>query len=337
MFRKSLNLIFKGKRNNTRAILDAEKMKVEVSDDANSDEPETMRVFKRSFIKKIEIFKVEAEILAQGHVEFDEGWRETLLREGIGLSAAVIGCVIGLLGALMILSAAVSAGIAIPVVVIGIAAVIAFYKYRDHVKQKRFISASNEMDRDEISENIRDIADLLANLYQVQLTGCTVGDARLLADACCNAITLEMLKNKNFNFNELLDAASLQALLTRAETKIPKHQLSLKFNTTDKLNTRGLITHSAYYCRDTGEFYHSSNSKNKYGVLFFDTKADLKDYEVILNETMSRRKSVKLTKMNPLEVNTLMSSSMFRAYKNDRHFNQKTVLENDEINKLTLV
>lgn len=328
MFRKSLNLIFKRKRN---------IMKTDSTEEENNDDTDTVRIFKKTFINRFELFKLEAAILAEGHIEFDEGWRETLLREGVGLSTAVVVGVIALLGALMVISAAVSAGIAIPVAVVGAVAVVAFHKYREHVKKQRYIAASNTMDRDAIGDNIQDIADLLANLYQVQLAGCAAGDARLFADACFNAISLEMLKNKNFHFNELLDQSSLQAVLTRANTKIPKHKLSLNIRTDEKLNTRGMITHAAYYCRDTEEFYHASDSKNKYGVLFFDTKADLKGYEVILNETMKHGKRMKLTKMDAHEVNALMASTMFKAYKNDRHFDDRMMLEENDKNKLTLV
>lgn len=141
MFRKSLNLIFKRKRN---------KMKTDSTEEENNDDTDTVRIFKKTFINRFELFKLEAAILAEG---------------------------------------------------------------------------------------------------------------------CFNVISLEMLKNKNFHFNELLDQASLQAVLTRANIKIP----------------------------------------------------------------------MKLTKMRPHEVNALMASSMFKAYKNDRHFDDRMMLEENEKNKLTLV
>jgi hypothetical protein len=59
-------------------------------------------------------------------------------------------------------------------------------------------------------------------------------------------ISEEMLRNKEFNLDELLNPATLQAVFMRSMTKIPKEKLDMNINTNKKLNTRGMIIHTAY-------------------------------------------------------------------------------------------
>lgn len=323
MLRKLTSKILTIRRATPHTTLDTTEIHHEHTDDAATDEPETSRIFRHAFIDKFTVFKQEADLLARGNAEFNEGWRDTLAREGIGLSAGMIGAIIALLGALSILSAGVSAGVSIPVIVLGVIASVAFYKYREHIKQQRYESASSILDRDDLNQEIHAMADMLAKMYQVQLASCTEKDAHKLAAGCVKAISTDILKNENFRFRELQDYVSLQAVLMRTMSAIPKDKLSMKTNINRVYNTRGLITHSAYYVRETDEFYQTIKSKPaKYGVLFFDTKVDLEDYETILAKSLRNGKKWKFTKMNAHEVDALMQASIFKTYQNDKIFSE---------------
>lgn len=338
MLRKTVNKILRLRRKKSDPELDACRLHHDYDDDANAEESDTARVFRHAFIDQFESFRREADMLARGNAEFNDTWKDTVGKEGLAATVTVVVGIIGLLGALTVISAAVSAGIAIPVAVVGIVAGVAFYKYREHIKTLRYENADAIMDREDIEHTIRVVASLLANVYQLQLSSCTVKDAHTLAESCMKAISEEMLKNKGFNLDELLNAATLQAVLMRSLTKIPKEKLDMNINTSKKFNTRGMISHSAYYCRETDEFYRSSKSKStKYGVLFFDKKEDLEDYQSILMSTLKRGEAWRLTKMRPHEVHLLMRSSMFKSYQNDALFegNQKLeVVEKPEGMKL---
>ncbi len=324
MLRKLTSKMLKIGRKKSQTAVDTTEINHEHTDDAATEEPETSRVFRHAFIDKFTLFKQEADLLAEGNINFNEGWKDTFATEGIALSAALIAAIIGLLGAFSIISAVASAGAAIPVIVVGVAATIAFYKYREHVKQERYESASSILDRDGLNDEVRTMANMLADMYQVQLASCTVRDAHKLAAACVKAISADMLKNEKFRYREVQDNVSLQAILIRATNAIPKEKLSMKINTNSVYNTRGMITHSAYYIRETDEFYQTSKSKpTKYGVLFFDTKTDLENYETILAETMRGCKKLKFTRMNANEVDALMQSSIFKTYQNDKIFSEK--------------
>lgn len=312
------------RRKSKPTVLDTTQISHEHTDDAGTEEPETSRIFRHAFIDKFTLFKHEADLLAEGNANFNETWMETLGREGIGFSTGTVAAIIGLLGALGIISAGVSAGVAIPVLFVGVVTCVAFYKYREHVKQQRYESAAAILDRDEIHDDIHAMAGMLAEMYQMQLANCTVRDAHKLAEACVKAISTDILKNEKFRYRELEDYVSLQAVLTRNITAIPKSKLAMRANTDVIYNTRGLITHSAYYVRETDEFYQTTKSKSvKYGVLFFDKKIDLEDYQSILAETMKCGAKWKLTKMNAHEVDALMQSSIFKSYQNDKIFSEK--------------
>jgi hypothetical protein len=308
-------------------------------DDASLDESESSRVFRHAFIDTFANFQEAAKVISSGHANANDSWKDTLGKEGLGLSAAVIAGIIAVLGALSILSAVASEGIVIAVAVVGIIVGVAIYKYRKHIKEERYRRAAGLLDREDIDEDIRSIARLLTELYELQLKSCTVKDAHILAEGCVKALTEDMLKNKNCDFNELLYAASLQAVLMRAVSRVPKVTLDMNLITDKKFNMRGLISHSAYYCKETDEFYQSAKSKStKYGVLFFDKKADLEDYESILKSTMKGGEQWKFSKMRPHEVHLLMGSSMFKAYRNDKLFEGKktpAVVQNDERLKVT--
>jgi hypothetical protein len=331
MIRKSIQKLFLMRKKNSQTLFDADKMNREYhdyKDDESSEESDSSRVFRHTFIDKFEIFKHEAEVLANGNANFNDNWKDTVGREGLGISSAVIAGVIGVLGAVGVLSAAVSAGIAIPVAVVGILSAIAFYKYREHIKQERFERAAACMDREDMDAEIHVIARLLADLYALQLQSCTVRDAHVLADSCFKAISNEMLKNKSFSVDELLEISSLQGVLMRALSSVPKVKLDMNIVTDKKFNARGLISHSAYYCRETDEYYHTTHSKpSKYGVLLFDKKQDLEDYESILTSIMKDGEKWKFSKMRPHEVSALKRSSMFKAYKNDKLFEGKKAVK----------
>lgn len=328
MFRKTVLKVMALRKGRSEPDLGIDRPGYDYGDDMLMDEPESSRVFRHAFIDKFEMFRREAQLLAAGNAEFNDTWKDTLGKEGLALAVIIVSGVIGILGAVMILSAAVSAGIAIPVAVVGLVAGVAFYKYREHVKTQRYESAEAIMDRDDMSESIRFIARELADLYRVQLASCTIKDAHNLAADTVKAISNDMLKNKDFDFNELLSAPSLQGVLMRSLNAVPKTKMDMNIISKRKFNARGMVSHSAYYCRETGEFFQTSRSKStKYGVLFFDKKADLEDYETILTSTMKDGEKWKLSKMRPHEVSVLKSSSMFKAYKNDRLFEGRKMME----------
>lgn len=325
MLRESMRKLLRGKYSRTRLRIDPLETSVsleELQADGDPSESKSSRVFRKTFIEKFKTFSREVEILSLGNANFDESWLETLGREGMGLSFGVIAGIIGLLGGLSILSAPVTAGVSIGVAVLGVICVVAFYKYRNYVKGQWFERASMTLQRDDLDQEIRTVARLLADLYRVQLGSCTVKDAAVLAESCMKAISEEALKNKRFSMDELLDVSSLQVVLMRSLSKVPKHKLDMNLITNKKFNTRGLIGHSAYYCRETDEFYCSPQSKSaKYGVLFFDKKTDLEGYEAILTSTLRKGEKWKFSKMKLHEVNALKHSSMFKAYQNDRVYN----------------
>jgi hypothetical protein len=115
-------------------------------------------------------------------------------------------------------------------------------------------------------------------------------------------------------------------------TKIPKIKLDMNIITHKDFNMRGLIGHTAYYCKETDEFYQTAKSKSaKYGVLFFAKKADLEDYEAILTESQRFGEKWKFSKMRPHEINAMKRSSLFKAASNDMTFDSATVELSDHI------
>ena len=107
--------------------------------------------------------------------------------------------------------------------------------------------------------------------------------------------------------------------------RVPKVKLDMNVMTKKRLNTRGMIAHTAYYCKETNEFFQTAKSKsNKYGVLLFDTKSDIEDYEAILMATQHLGDTWKFSKMRPYEVNVMKRGSLFRAFVNDESFTQKS-------------
>ena len=275
--------------------------------------------FKRTFTDSFNQFAKEATLLASGNADFNDTWVDTLGKEGLAISVTLSVGIIAILGALAVISTVASAGIAIPVAVLGVVAGIVFYKWRGHVKQKRYEHAVYVLGREDLTVAINDIADVLVNLYHVQLENCTVKDAHILAEGCVKIIEHNILMNKEFSFSDLLSPSSLQALFMNSLSKVPKTQLDMNIVTEKKFNMRGLIGHSAYYCKETDEFYHTTKSKSaKYGVLLFDKKADIEDYESMLKTN--------IVKMHPHEVHTMMRSSMFQVYREKR----VTVVQEDE-------
>lgn len=290
-------------------------------------EPASTLEFRRAFTEKFNKFAEETNVLASGNAEFNDTWLDTLGKEGLAVTVVVLVGIIGVLGALAILSAVASAGIAIPVAIIGVIAGIAFYKSREHLKQKRYERAAEMLDKEDLPKAINDIADVLVNLYQVQLNNCTLKDAHVLAEGCVKVIAHNMLTNKQFNFGELLSPSTLQALFMRSLSKVPKVHLDMNIVTKRKFNMRGLMGYSAYYCKETDEFYRTKKSKAaKYGVLLFDKKADIEDYESIL--------ATNLVKMPPHEVHTMMRSSMFEVYRKGQVSREES--ERMEIGKMKL-
>jgi hypothetical protein len=294
---------------------------------SKTDESETSRLFRKEFQDSFNKFRRETELLARGNAEFNNTWFDTLMKEGMVVTVIVVGGVVAILGALAILSAVASAGIAIPVAVVGVVAGVAFYKARERVKLKRFQSAAEALDRDDIDERIQDIGLLLSQLYVMQLRSCTDEDVRLLAQSCVTALANELLMNKHANFNHFLEASTLQAVLMKSLSAVPKIPLATTGLNSKKFNARGVMGHTAYYCKETDEYYQHVHSKStKYGVLFFESHADLKDYESILTRTMRGGEKWRFRKMPPQEVHALMNSSIFKTYQNDKKFaDRKTV------------
>jgi hypothetical protein len=313
-------------RRTIHKIFSARKIPDKYANDQDlEDETDTAAdVFRQTFINKFNLFKLEASIFAEGNADFSDSWKDTLGKEGTGLAAAITIGIIGLLGALSIMSAGLAAGLALLITVIGVLAVVAFSKYRDYVKQDRYESAAAIMDNDYFSDNVITIANILSELYELQLASCTVKDARVLAESCVKALSLEILKNDKFRFDELLNSSSLQAVLMRSLNAMPKVKLDMNLNMGKKLNTRGVISHTGYYCRETDLFYKTEKSKAlKYGVLFFDRKADLEDYEYLMTSSLKKGEDWSLTVMRPHEVHLMLNSSIFKPYRNDRVFKDK--------------
>tara|TARA_R110000868_G_scaffold113997_10_gene305835 strand:- start:166 stop:1101 length:936 start_codon:yes stop_codon:yes gene_type:complete len=289
-----------------------------------STETDATEYFRRTFTEKFDSFRHEADMLMNGNTEYNATFKDKLARNGLALSFVVIAGVIGILGAVSVLSAVVSAGVAIPVGIAGVAATILINELLEMHKQKNYERAAILMDGVDIITDIQAMADTLAELYKMQLSHCTLKDAHILAEGCVKAITQDMFKNKNFNFDDLLYAPSLQGVLMRSISKVPKKPINMTILTHKKLNARGLIAHTAYYCKETDEYYKSAKSKSaKYGVLLFDKKADLEDYEAILTTSMRHGKKWKFSKMRQHEVNVLKRSSLFKSFNSDVSHDKK--------------
>lgn len=278
-------------------------------------------VFKDSFERSFAVFIAEAELFAKGNTHIDDTWIDILGKEGLGVSVAVTAGIVSILGAVGIMTAVASAGTAIPVAVAGILIGIAFYAYRNHVKLERFQRAAEKLERPDIENEIREIANLLTDLYRLQLSTCTLKDAHLFGKECVEVLVNEMLMNKKFNFDELLYPASLQALYLRNLSKVSKHRMDMNINTERKFNMRGMMGHAAYYCRENDKFYQTAHSKpKKYGVLQFETKRELRDFEEILTREMPENQDWRLHHIREHDVNLLLRSSIFKAAQNDNVF-----------------
>lgn len=286
-------------------------------------ETETTRIFRRVFIENFQNFKKESAMMANGNANFNDNWVDTAGKEGLAISTSVIVGIIALLGALGILSAVASAGAVIPIAILGVVGGIAFYKYRNYIKHQRFQRAAELFAREDIDAQIEEIADLLMALYAVQLKCCTVNDAEIFAESCVKAFSEEIMRNKNFNFNDLLNSASLQGALMGSMSRIAKVSMDMNIRTRKTFNLRGMITHAAYYCKENNEYYQTSQSKpTKYGVLLFEKESDIADYESIITTSLRGGEKWRLSAMRPHEVSNLVRSSMFRAYKNEDVFTQ---------------
>lgn len=328
MFRKSKRAsIFKRKRGSPVLTTDTQEMQAEFdqySDFNDPNESESSKVFRKAFVEKFAAFKHETDLLVSGVVDISDTGKDDWGTFGISAASGVVAGVIGLLGALMIISAGLSAGLAIPIAVAGVVLGYAYYSYRNHVKQQRVDLAADALERDDFLADIMDVSHKLANMYRLQLESMTVKDANYLAEACLQAITEEMQTRKEFAFDELMYPASLQGVLMRAGRQLPKTHLDMNLMTDRKFNSRGMVQHTAFYCRETGEFYQSGKSKGrKYGVLYFDRKSDLDDYQAILSSTMKHPQQWQFRKMREHEVGVLKRSSIFRAYDNDKDFEKQ--------------
>lgn len=287
------------------------------------DDSESVAVFRQAFIEKFLGFKEETDLLVNGVADISDTWTDILGANGIGLAGGVVAGIIGLLGGLLILSAGATAGISIAVAVVGAVAAVAFIKIREKIRQDRLDRASAAMDRDNFEDEVKAIAQKLIDLYRLQLDSCTVKDADALADACMNAIRAQMKRNDEFVFDELLFTPSLQGVLMRAGNRLPKLRLDMNLLSDKKYNTRGMVRHTAYYCKETDEFFKTPQSKGrKYGVLYFDRKTDLEEYQAFLASSMKKPEKWKFTKMRKYESSILKRSSLFKAYDEPMDFNK---------------
>lgn len=292
------------------------------------NDSESVKVFRETFSEAFLALKEETDLLVNGVADISDTWTDILGANGIAFGSAVISGIIGLLGGLLILSAGATAGISIAIAAVGVGLGIAFYKYREWVRQKRLDRATAAMDRDDFEQEVHQITQQLIDMYRLQLESCTVKDAQSLANACMGAITAEMKRNKEFDFEELLYSPSLQNVLVRANRHLPKIRLDMNLLSDKKYNTRGMIKHTAFYVRETDEFYKTAYSKGKkYGVLYFDKKSDLDDYQELLAVSMRKPEQWKLRKMRKYETSALKRSSLFKAYDNDHDFDKQSAIE----------
>lgn len=328
MFRKNKKRnFFKRKRGSPVLDTDLDQLQAEFDEYQDFNDPaesEISKEFRKAFIEKFIVFKRETDLLKNGVVDVADTGKDDWGTFGISAASGVVAAVIGLLGALMVISAGLSAGLAIPVAVVGIAAGYGYYVYRNHVKQRRVDMAAEATDRDDLFGDILTISHELADLYRLQMESMTIKDANYLAESVLKAITEEMQTNKDFSFEELMYPASLQGVLMRAGTKMPKTHLDMNLMTEKQFNSRGMVRHTAFYVKETGEYYKTSKSKGrKYGVLFFDKKSDLDDYQEILSSTMKHPEEWRFQKMRQHEVGVLKRGSIFKAYENDKDFEKK--------------
>lgn len=286
---------------------------------------EASMVFRKELTQRFMGFYDEVVLLKGGNAAFNDTWKDTAGKEGLGGTVAAAGIILAFLAAFNAVTAVASAGVTTGITIAGIGVGLGYNKYRDHKKAKEYHRAYEHLRRDEIEDEIRLISKSIAKMYHMQLKKCTLKDAAKLARACFVAVGYSLRKNDDFTFESLLEPVSLQAALVGASKHFPKTKLEMNIDDAHKYNTRSLIEHCAVYCKETNTLYGSQVSKPaKYGFISLNTKDELDEFFEVMGEykvgRRPHRKPVEYKRLSKGDVKALMHSSLFKPYKNQDGF-----------------
>lgn len=296
---------------------------------AEYDDGETVNeasvVFRKELTQRFMGFYDEVVLLKGGNAAFNDTWKDTVGKEGLGGTIAAAGIILAFLAAFSAITAVVSAGITTGITIAGIGGGIAYNKYRDHKKAKEYHRAYEHFRRDDIEDEIKIIAKNISKLYYMQLKKCTLKDAAKLARACFVAVGYALRKDENFAFEDMLEPASLQIALTEAQKHLPKTKLEMNIDDAHKYNARSMMTHCAVYCKETNLLYGSQVSKPaKYGFISLNTKDELDEYVEAMHEykvgRRPHRKPIEYKRLSKGDVKALMHSGLFKPYKKQDGF-----------------
>lgn len=286
---------------------------------------EASMVFRKELTQRFMGFYDEVVLLKGGNAAFNDTWKDTAGKEGLGGAVAATGIVLAFLAAFNAVTAVASAGVTTGITIAGIGIGFGYNKYRDHKKAKEYHRAYEHLRRDEIEDEIKVIAKSIAKIYNMQLKKCTLKDAAKLARACFVAVGYALRKDDNFAFENLLEPASLQTALVEASQHLPKVKLEMNIDDAHKYNTRSMVLHSAVYCKETNTLYGSQVSKPaKYGFISLNTKDELDEFVEAMHGYKAgrrpHRKPIEYKRLSKGDVKALMHSTLFKPYKKQDGF-----------------
>ncbi len=276
--------------------------------------------FKELFIHRMKEYKedIASRVSQKG---FEPGWRDKLALGGVSVVSVAGASVIAILATASMVTAAATGGASLAIAIVAIVAAEGYNIYRAQQKKKQYRRAVDFLNHDDIDKKIDKIADILADIYKIQLENCTEEHAIKLANACFKPIKHEIQTNKHLKFHELLNAGQLQALLIKSLAHAPKEKINLDGENHDDCNTRSALFRAAIYCEENGRFYVSAQSKpEKYGSLNFKTRREVEDFKILVSKYKKDDEKWDFHRMAPATVKKYYKSGLFVHPKNDAEF-----------------
>ncbi len=209
-------------------------------------ERDSMTEFKNVIVKRFKRMKSEMSLLLDGNIS-NADLTDAVGSEVVVTVTTLINCGVVLLNVFGLVSSIVTAGIAIPLTLLGLAGVVGLNYYRGLKKQAMYENATNFFDDDNADEYFQKIAESLAVLYRYQLSVCSREEARKFANACFTALAKEVMTNKKISLVDLVHPDLLQSVIQRSVNNIPKLPIQINSTSSKIYDARMLAKHPAIY------------------------------------------------------------------------------------------
>lgn len=270
--------------------------------------------FRKTLKKEFDLFAKAVPAVAEGRVSVSQSWKDYLANYGSGFVISVIGVVVGVLSGLSIISLGLTAALGVIFAALGVLGVWGYQKIHEKQKMREYQRAADLIDRPTYDTDVDKIIDILAKMYVNQIINLTKKDANHFATACFAGISHNLLKNKKFNFEDLLEPALLQGALVSAVKHVPKIELNGENPGSHVLNTRSLLYKPGLYSRDKKTVYRSAKTKDtKYGLIAFPEEKQLREYsDAVFDAKKGKEKNKwKFKKEKSAKARALREKSIF--------------------------